>query len=391
MVHKGPDKLRQSTGICTAGRASKAALLLICIALAAGTARASDAFERDCRALAGTHHRLTGTPEYEVAAEHVRKRLEQIGVDKLIVQEFPAAQTRTKRCELIVAGSPEPLKLLPMRPNGIIPPVTPPEGITGPLVYAGAGSAQDLANKNLRGAIAVLDYNAGRGWMRALRLGAKAVIFVRNGPAWAWHPHYVSVNANLPRFYYPGERGDLPIGPDHGPAAIHSEVVWEPVVGRNILAFLNGTDAVFDQEKEEMLILAAPLDSFGEVPQLSPGARGGANCAALLKLAELFKKRRPRRHVLFVFLDAQARGHNGGSVLYRALEEQANVNVEDRRKWLDAEREFLDDIEALLATDAPLDGAHERGGAVKQQLLTRLRNKAAERAYTVSKTIYALR
>ena len=65
--------------------------------------------------------------------------------------------------------------------------------------------------------------------------------------------------------------------------------------------------------KEELLIVAANLDTFGEVPRLSPGARGAANCAALVKLAEHMKTSPPRRHVLLAFLDNQARGHAGAA------------------------------------------------------------------------------
>ncbi len=337
----------------TVTRVLLAALVGAVAALPAADGWAASArFEQDCAALTKAPHRLTGTPEYASAAAHVERRLKEIGADKIIVQSFPVAQTRVKRCELHVAGADTPLLLLPMRPNGIIPPVTPPEGITGPLVHAGAARLQDFEKQSVRGAIVVVDYNAGAGWLRAFRQGAKAVVFVGTGTADARHPHYVRACANLPRFYYPGRRQDFPAGKT---ATIHSEVVWEGAVGRNVFAFLRGTEPEFAQEKDELIVLAAYLDSYGEVPRLSAGARGAANCAGLLKLAEHFKNRRPRRHLLVAFFDGQARAHAGSSAFYRALEDkESKVKVETRQKSLVKEQGFFKEMRALLARPDPL-------------------------------------
>jgi len=353
-----------------------------------------DTFPNDCEQLTAGAHRLTGTPECDAAAEHVRRQLEEIGVDELIVQPFPTAQTRVRQCQLLVDGSAEPITLLPMRPNGIIPPVTPPEGIAGPLVYIGDGSGQALASLPgalLQGAIAVADYNSGRGWMRAFRLGAAAVIFVQNEPAEAWHPHFADVNVNLPRYYLPGGLEALPQLGAAKPlrAAIHSRITWEPVVGRNVFGFLRGTDPTFEQDKEEMLILAAPLDTFGEVPRLSPGARRAANCAGLLELAFRFKMQRPRRHVLFAFLGAESRGHTGSSVLHRALETDGGVQVEKRRQSWEAETTFLENMAEMLAADDPFRS--EAHNDVRKEFLKRLRQKAAEHSFAIGRRLDLLR
>jgi len=307
-------------------------------------------------------------------------------------------QTSVLQCELQVAGREEPLPLLPMRPNGIIPPVTPRDGLTGRLVYIGDGSAKALAALSadlLRGAIAVADYNSGRGWMRAFRLGAIAVLFVQREPARAWHAHFVQANANLPRYFLPGGIGALPPLNTATPvsATIRSRIVWEKVAGRNVLAFLRGSDPVFEQDKEEMLVIAAPLDSFGEVPRLTPGARRAANCAGLLELVQRFKERRPRRHVLFAFLDAESRGHTGSSVLYRALEDEGDVKVEKRRESLDAEADFLRNLSALIASENPFDrhSPHVRHAWVRQQLMKRLRRKAAEHSDQIGRKLDLLR
>ena len=109
-----------------------------------------------------------------------------------------------------------------MRANGLMLPVTPAEGITGPIQYARMGRMQDYGSRPPTGAIVVLDYNAGKAWMDAFRMGAKAVVFVRNGPTPSWAAHSIENHANFPRFYYSGPASDLPDGER---ATIHSDLV----------------------------------------------------------------------------------------------------------------------------------------------------------------------
>ncbi len=322
------------------------------LAVTLGLRPAAAAFRPDCEALTATPHRLSGTPEAARAADYIIGRLKEIGPDQVIEQPFPVTQTVVQRCDVLVAGSPTPLPLQPVRPNGIIPPVTPSDGVSGRIVHVGMATADDFARMSVRGAIAVMDYNTGDSWLRAFRLGAQAVIFAHSGLAESRHAHYVECSTNLPRFYYNGPAADLPDGKD---AVIHSEVVWQGATGRNLFAYFRGTDPIFDQEKEELIILAANLDTFGEVPNLTPGARGAANCAALLQLAETIKLHRPRRHILLAFFDNQARGHAGVSAFYRALEtEKTDHTVKTRRQSWEDENVFLGKLMSLANSPEPL-------------------------------------
>ena len=346
-----------------------------------------DAFRADCLALTATHHRLTGSPEYRRAADYVEQRLRQSGVDEVLVEEFPAIRTVVKRCEMTLENS-RRLDLLPMRANGLMLPVTPPEGTTGPIQYAGMGRMEDYGRRPPVGAIVVLDYNAGDAWMDAFRMGAKAVVFVRNGPTASWAAHSIGNHANFPRFYYPGPASDLP---DGARATIHSEVLWESATGRNVFGFLRGTEPTFDMQKkgisisffkyllqvisghglqegrtslEECLILAVNLDSFGEVPERSPGARSAANAAALIQIAEYLKEHRPRRHVLLAFFDGQAQGHAGSRAFYQALEPTDNEDGLAKREtsWSE-ETKFLGELVGSLEVSGPVCSGR-RGTAV---------------------------
>jgi len=348
---------------------------------------ASGIFTADCVELSKGAHRLTGTPELAEAAAHIVKRLEGIGVDEIVEQPFPASRTAIKRCELVIDGAEAPLPLLPMRPNAIVPPVSPPEGIRGRLVDAAGGALDVFAERDVKNAIVVLDYNTDREWLRAFRLGARAVIFVRNGNSESWHPHNIRACANLPRFYYDGARGDLATDRE---AVIHSEVVWEPAGGRNVMALVRGREPVFERETEELVVLGAHLDSFGEVPRLSPGARGAANCAGLLRLAEELVRERPRRNVLLAFFDNQARAHTGVSAFYRALEIdnkiEDHIKLEGRRRSLDAERAFLEAMRQTLKDESPLEAESE----VRRQLFNRLKQKGKQHAEAVKGTVFRM-
>lgn len=356
-------------------------LPLICFAI-------TDSFRADCESLTRHPHRLSGTEEGAAAAAFMAERLEAIGVEKVVVQPFSVAQTAPRRCEIHLEISDRTLALHPMRPNDIITPTTPPEGVSGPLVVLDSGRIDEFKEAEVRGAIVVLDYNCGAGWIRAMRFGARAIIFVRGERCSSEHSHYANLPANLPRFYYDGNPVDLPAGAS---ATIHSEVPWKGGTGRNVFGFIRGSDPQFDQDQEEMIIVAAPLDSFGEVPHLSPGARGGANCATLLKLAESFVRTRPRRHVLIAAFDNQARLHDGARVFYRALEtdlgKPEEARIEGREKSLLEEEQFLSDMRTLLASDMPL----LESSPARRQLRSRLVDRAAEQAAMISERLFKLR
>lgn len=376
--------VRARHGAPTASRTLNTILFCLLAVWALFALPAHASFREDVEMLTRHPHRLTGTEEYRAAADHVEERLRAIGVDSLIVQEFPTVQTDVMRCEL-VAGD-RAWSLVPGRPNGIVPPSSPEEGITAQLIDVGDGSDEALNRVSVRGHIVVMDYNAGMQWLKAFRLGARAVIFVNGAEADSHHHHYVRANANLPRYYFEGPREELPVGES---VTIHSKITWRRVTGRNIIAFLPGTDPVFELGREEVIVIGANLDSFGEFPRLSPGARSAANAAGLLKLAEILKENRPRRHVVLAFFDNQARSHAGAVAFYWALEERVTeATIRARTRSWRQETEFLDNIAAIMDRDNPLDHLGEPGG---RRLSDRIRNQARDMALEMRSELMELR
>ncbi len=360
------------------------ALALLAFAPQRSAGEASSEFAADLAALTAGPHRLTGTPEAEAAAAHIEKRLRALGADWVTVQPFSTLRAETRRCEARLAGG-ATLPLRPMRPNGALWPTTPAGGLKGRIVHAGAGGIAEFGDLDPRGAIVVMDFNGSDGWLRAFRLGAVAVIFtpgpnVENAPA-----YHVETHINLPRFYYDGPAADLTDGAE---AVVESEVVWRPAVGRNVLGFFRGTEPVFAQGREEVVVLSADYSSFGAVPELSPGARGAANAAALLKLAAQTAARRPRRHVLFAFFDAQWNAQEGSSAFYMALEsDNKTASVKGRRKSLDDERAFVSEMLRALEGPTPL----ATPSPARRALQDRAEALAAEGAFTVADLMSDLR
>ena len=363
---------------------SRAAIGLLLFAGAAARG-VSPEFRTDVEALLRAPHRLTGSPAAAAAAAHVETRLREAGIKDVVVQTFPTVQTQTRRCEAVAADG-RVFPLWPMRPDGVVPPTTPPEGLRGLVAHLKAGTADDFDRVEVQGRIVVMDYNAEDRWLKAFRLGARAVIFTRSEDAEARHFHYVRANANLPRFFYNGPAADLPEGAE---LTLHSEVAWKRAIGRNVFGFIPGTAPVFELGKEEVILVSAPLDTYGEVPEQSPGGQLAANAAALLKLAESLARTPPRRHVLIAFFDGHARAHAGAVAFYQALEtRERRATIEARLTAWEEESRFLGDMEKLAAQRSPFA---ERSGDISRELLLRVRNAAADHAYEIRGRLMDLR
>jgi hypothetical protein len=334
--------------------------------------------ERDTALLAAGPHRLAGSAEYHRAADQVERRLREIGIAEVFSQPFAAPQLATREAFIELApaagtgGAARRLPIVPMRPNGIVPPATPAEGISGELVYVGRARAEDIV-RPLEGAIAVLDYESGENWLRVFRHGAAAAIFLASPAADASHQHYVYLPVPIPRYYFEGDPALLLGG---GRATVRAAVPWEASEGRNVIAFIPGTAPTFFLDAPEVVVLAVALDSYGNVPERSPGARGAANAAALLQWAEWLHRHPPRRDTLLVFLDHHGRGQAGARHFYRAFLPPASAAAVPRRRASNQrETAFVQRVLALAGEADPLADRTD----VARDLVRRLRAVADAR------------
>ncbi len=99
--------------------------------------------------------------------------------------------------------------LAAMWPTGPLPSLCPAEGLTGPLVYVEDGGWEALQGLDLKGAIAIMDFQGGRRWATLASLGCQAVIAVEDNhvsrdKAERW---FSNTPAIVPRFYINKEKG----------------------------------------------------------------------------------------------------------------------------------------------------------------------------------------
>ncbi|TVR51138.1 MAG: ABC transporter permease [Puniceicoccaceae bacterium] len=352
-------------------------LLFLPAAAAAEFTLDLDLLEHDTRALASGPHRLASTPAFHEAIDYLQTRLREVGVEDLFVQTFRTTQLVNHGAEIRLHHQEDdagPLPLVPLRPNGIVPAATSAEGITGRLVYVGRATQEEMGD-SLEGAIAVLDYESGENWLRVFRKGAAAAIFLPAVEPRSDHQHHVFAPVPIPRFYFEGDRSLLTGG---GEGTLHAAASWQPAEGRNLIAYLPGHDPQFFLDHPETVVIAVPLDSYGNVPERSAGARKAANAAALIQWAGWFAENRPRRNVVFLFLDQHARGQAGALAYYRMFLHDSSSGALNRRiTYNERETRFITHLIELAGAPDPLS---ERGD-VGRDLVRRLRAVADTRTF----------
>ncbi len=359
------------------------AACVLCLMGARNAGAVSDQFLSDCKTLTQHDHRLSGTPEYRQAAEYVMRRLKEIGVDEVVQQQYNATQTSITNIDLtlrLTNDSTVSREIVPMRPNGIMPPNTAPEGITAPLTHVRGKGEQLQWPASVLDKIVVIDFNEPLAWYEAFRMGARAVIFVADSLMQSNRVHSVPYEANLPRYFYGGSREDLPEG---ATATLVSNITWKSAIGRNVAAVIRGTDPVFDLRRPEMMIIGANLDTYGEAPRLSPGARGAVNCAGLLNIAQALVRNRPKRDVMVVFFDGQARCHAGSSNFYRVMDTLTakfkNARVSNRLHSMEMEEEHSAKLLEVTRQRDPFDIDDDR---IKKIYLRMLKTAADDETYS---------
>ncbi len=305
-------------------------------------------FKADLDALMRAPHRLSGTPEARAAAGHIADRLRGMGIETLEVP-MGVAQMAVRRCELTIGQ--KTVRLWPARPNVTVLPTTPEGGLSGPVIYAGRGTPDAYRTHDPNGAIVVLEYDCGRRWRDAFRMGAQAVIFLGSEDEQARAPKHLPIPGNVVRLYADADaQAALDLRRNHPRGTVVSHVVWELAEGMNVVGFLPGTDPVVRPrtgDRSEAIVLSSHYDTYGAIPHRSPGARGAANVAALLRMAERLRDERPRRHVLLAFPDNHANQRQGLRVLYAALETEPRDLAKLASQRL-AEHEYLVESIALL-------------------------------------------
>ena len=256
------------------------------------------------RELSTNGSRVVGYPGERHAADYVKREFESLfGAQNVREETFEATVPMDGGATLSANG--KTYTLYGVWPNLIRTSQTPPEGLSGPLVYAGSGDLSDFNGKLIEGAIVLVDFNSGTDWMNAPRLGAKAVIFIEpdrtmRGEA---ESKFVSIPVSIPRYYI--KKSDaaalqaLALGRKSAQGTINAKMTWDRIPARNFIGVLPGKSKD-PKIARQIIVVQAHYDGMSVVPALAPAADSAGGMAGLLQTARTFKKLGNERTIWFV-------------------------------------------------------------------------------------------
>ncbi len=257
---------------------------------------------------AGLSTRATGYPGNYLAAEYIRSKFLEYGLKNVSYQEFSVVDAVSHGANVTIMLTGDVVLIHPLLPNLVCPSTTPPEGVTGPLIYVGDGWIEDFdtgakdANADVEGSIILMDYYTENRWITAAKLGAKAVIFIppiipSHGLSGSTHVKALpQTPLNFPRFYVDKQGADLLLQHLGDRVCVVSTQRWEKVKSQNVIGFIEGS-----QYPDEIVLLSSYYDSYSIAPTAAPGAEESAGITVLLEMARYFAKpeNQPKNSVMF--------------------------------------------------------------------------------------------
>jgi len=250
--------------------------------------------------------RMSGSAGEKSAYNYILNELKKYKVLNTEIQKFPVAVPVNGKTELVAKlpnGKEKRVKIYALWPNLGRTCQTPPDGINGKLVDIGSGSEKDMQGKRIADSIVMIDWDSNTEWFSVPEFGGKAIIFSGNRPAVGnkAKQKFLSVAANIPR-YYVAKKDVKKVEKLRGlPVTIHCESTWEKVTSQSILVKLCDGDSTSDPRDQTPIIFHAYYDSISVIPDLAPGAEQGCGAAALLELSRHFVSHPAPRPVYALF------------------------------------------------------------------------------------------
>jgi len=268
--------------------------------------------------------RYAGSPGNLAAEEKVAHLFESSGLDHGEIK-FRAPCFLPGRTTLTpLAPSAGPLTLKPMHPSVIRPGNFTERDFVADVIYidphvaAQRGLLEALRGKNLKDAI-ILQENSG-GYNFMAEMGAKGFVFIEPQEYGIRKSGNMLPDAEirLPRFWISaadGARLKDAVKAANGCRAARVQAEpsrWDTRLLRDLWAFVPGRDPALEQD---VVVITAPLDSNGIVPELAEGGTAGANLHLLLKLFDEYRRQPPARSVLFAAVNASHQAWLGERML----------------------------------------------------------------------------
>jgi hypothetical protein len=270
------------------------------------------AVQRHAQAIAGFGSRLTGYPGYYRAIDYIVQVLRSEGLEPAI-QSFTVLVPWDAGSAIRVPALNVTIRAYALWPNGHVG-VWSVEGLRGKLVYVGKGELEGFDGKEVEGSIVVMDFDSGGNWRNAVKLGAKAVVFVDRGGGdryeayskFEWYAFYPYV-----RLYVASEDAErlVQLAARGYEAVIDSRLELREVTAYNVLAKVPG------RRENEAILAVASVDSWSVAPALASSAHDAVNVGLLLELARLAKRAQLERSLWLAFLSGHWQGLAGARFL----------------------------------------------------------------------------
>ncbi len=277
-----------------------------------------DGIARTIDRLAAYDSRVTGYPGCQQAAGVVERRFRELGLEKVTVEEFttlvPWSDPAEGPAATVATSDGQQLEILPIWPNLVRCPKTPPDGLTGKLIYAGNGELRSFNGLEVTDSIVMVDFNCGNRWFNAPLLGAEAVLFIEPNTTLRGEAEekFLSMPVNIPRFWVPKEAADhllaLLTEDPTTQVTVKCDMDWKQVSAKNIMGRIKGTDPRLSKQQ---VVIQAYYDAISITPTQAPGAENASSIAALFQLIKAFKEHPPKRSVVFLATAGHFEGLSG--------------------------------------------------------------------------------
>jgi len=293
-------------------------LLVLILPGRPATAAAPSTLADDIRNLSAYDDRRTGSEGARRAADYIQQVFQAQGYETVgrFRLQVPVRQDDASALHLDPDSPSLPLR--PLLANSISPGTLPPDGVKGPLIYAGQGELADFNGLDVHNAIVLMEMTSGKNWQNAANLGARALIYVDRGGTRRplFHEKYELTPVDFPRFWISYETLQARLAPNtllapgllRREVQLTSQIAWQNTFAENIYSLVPGRDA---ELQEQLIVVEAFYDSTAYVAGLSPGADEAGSIAALLELARYLKHHPPARSVLLLATAGHAQGLAG--------------------------------------------------------------------------------
>jgi hypothetical protein len=307
--------------------------------------------------MGGLGDRSLGSAGAEQAADFILKRFTEVGLTSVGVQQFLHPVPEVTAASIHAAGFSAPI--YPWGPNMVYLPVTPEEGLSGPLVYVGDGNLTGFQGYRVEGAVVLMDSASGDNWMNAAMLGAHAIIYLGDREATRddYRQKNIPTPVAFPRFWVPpetAERLKRLVAQEGASATVSAQTRWQNKLVRNCYGLLPGKSKNL---KEELMVVEAFYDASSPVLGLAPGADEATSIAVLLALAKHLSQNPPERSVLFVATTGNGQGQAGMREFIYAATGRKKA-MKDQEKILDGRKKQVEHLLELLKEPQPLDATN---------------------------------